>query len=291
MLPLPARMTLEPESNWNGLSPVRLRAVVKGASSTVWVSPPGGPRTNQTYAWWLETLLESAGLPAEVRNAGGEAQRVKTALCDWERDVQQWSPDVVILNYAQYECMQGMVPRWLERHATGWHHHSGPVRERYREQILRPAWRKVTRFQGRLDRLMDPGPFRTSPARTVGELRRLVEQIRLAGSPLVLVMDTWPLANRWRQWFPGMSVRIVEMREQIVAWIDETDDPGVRLFQLSEVVARHDLDEALPDGVHFSAVLHREIAEGLAKQILPWAAEQPHLKRPGIDLSYFDRAT
>jgi hypothetical protein len=282
-------MNLDSPADWNGLSPVRLRALVKGASSTVWVAPPGGPRTHQTYAWWLETLLESAGLPSEVRNAGAEADKVTRALCDWGRGVQQWSPDVVVLNYAQYECMQGMLPRWLERHATGWHRHSGPVRERYRKRILTPAWRQLTRMQGRVDKVMDPGPFRTSPEKTVAELQRLVEQIGLSGSPLIFVMDTWPLAKRWREWFPGMNERIVRMREHIVAWTDDVTDPNVRLFPLSQVVSRHDLDQALPDGVHFSAELHREIAEELAKEILPWAAGQPHLNRPGIDLAYFDR--
>ena len=280
-------MTFELTPTSNALSPVRLRALVKGASSTVAVAPPGGGRT---YAWWLETLLESAGLPAEVRNAGTEGQRVTRALCDWDREVQQWSPDVIILNYAQYESMQGLLPRWLERNATGWHHHSGPVRERFRTEIVMPLWRRLARLSARVDKILDPGPFRTSPARTVGELHRLVEQTRMSGSPLIIVMDTWPLSQRWQKWFPGMSERVVTMRKEIVTWINELDDPEVRLFKLSEVVGRHDLDEALPDGVHFSAGLHREIAEELAKVILPWACEQPHLRRPGIDLSYVEES-
>ena len=280
-------MRIDKASSFEGLRPVRLRGLVKGASSSVWVAPPGGARTNQTFAWWLEVLLTSAGLPADIRNAGAEAQKVTKALCDWEREIQQWSPDVVVLNYAQYECMPGMVPRWLERHATGWHRHSGPVRNRYREKVLTPVWRRLTRAQRRADELKLPRPFRSSTAKTISELQRLVEQIQLAGNPLVFVMDTWPIALRWQKWFPRMNERTVELRQALEAWLGSSGGTNVRLFRLSEIVARHDLEEALPDGVHFSADLHREIATELARQVLSWAHTQPHLQHPGMDATKF----
>lgn len=283
-------MSNTPESVWDGLAPKRLRALVKGASSTVAVAPSRGARTHQTYPWWLEALLESAGLPSEVRNAGVEGQRITRALCDWEREVQQWAPDVVILNYGQYECMPGMIPQWLERHATGWHRHSGPVRDRYRQSVISPLWRKLAVYQQKLARSMLTGPFRTSPERTIAELARLVEMIQSTGSPLVIVMDTWPIAPRWQHWFPGMQERSVSLRSEMVSWIDDVDDPGIRLFKLSEIVGAHEIDDAVPDGVHFSADLHREIAENLARVVLPWASQQPHLKRPGLVGDYFGPA-
>ncbi|MFZ0667579.1 MAG: SGNH/GDSL hydrolase family protein [Acidimicrobiales bacterium] len=233
-------------------------------------------------------LLESLGLPAEVRNAGVEAQRVNRALCDWDGEVEQWSPDVVILNYGQYECMPGLLPHWLERHATGWHHHSGPVRDRYRIKVLTPIWRKLVRYQMMADQYVHSGPFRASPQRTVTELARFVEQLKTVSSPLVIVMDTWPIGPRWERWFPGMQRRVVVMRKTIERWIESAEDPEIRLFPLSEIVSRHDPEESMPDGVHFSAGLHREIAEELARAILPWAATQPHLRRPGMKLDFVD---
>jgi hypothetical protein len=282
-----SRMRNEKASSFEGLKPVRLRGLVKGASSSVWVAPPGGSRTDQTFAWWLEVLLNSAGLPAQIRNAGSEGQKITQALCDWETEIQQWSPDVVVLNYAQYECMPGMLPRWLERHATGWHRHSGPIRNRYRQKVLNPTWRRLTRLQRRADELNLPRPFRSSTGKTILELERLVEQIQLAANPLVFVMDTWPIAPRWQKWFPKMSERISELGEAMTSWAKESSDPNLRLFRLSEIVAGHDLEEALPDGVHFSAELHREIASELAREILPWAATQPHLRHPEMDVTKF----
>jgi hypothetical protein len=276
-------MTHRPGS-WEGLPPVRLRGLVKGASSTVGVAPMGGPRTNQTYAWWLEVLLESCGLPAEIHNAGIEGQPIQRALCNWDTEVQQWSPDVVVLNYGQYECMPGLLPHWLERHATGWHHHNSPIRDRYRLQFFMPAWRKVVRYQMKVDEYVNSGPFRASPKRTIIELSRLTEQIKTVGTPLVIVMDTWPLSGRWAHWFPGMPRRIEIMRNAIVDWVESTNDPNIRLFRVSEIVKRHDLEEALPDGVHFSSGLHREIAEELAREVLSWAVTQPHLQHPNIRL-------
>jgi hypothetical protein len=223
-------------------------------------------------------------MPAEVRNAGVEAQRVTRALCTWETEVEQWSPDVVILNYAQYECMPGLLPHWFERHAVGWHHHSSPLRDRYRIQVLGPVWRTLVRRQRSLDSVIKSGPFRASPHKTVMELQRLVDQIRTVSSPLIIVMDTWPIATRWQKWFPGMQERTVNMRREIVKWLEELDNPEIRLFSLSEIVSRQDLDEALPDGVHFSHETHREIAEELALVILPWAATQPHLRRPSLKI-------
>jgi hypothetical protein len=281
-------MTSE-RASWGALPPVRLRALIKGASSTVTVAPQGGPRTNQTYGWWLGVLLENAGLPSDVRNVGIAAQKVTQAMCDWEREIKQWSPDVVVLNYGEYECMPALLPRWLERHATGWHHHAGSLRNRYRTKILEPLWRRLASYQGFIDGLLDPGPFRTSPRRTVEELSRLVEMTRAVSGPLILVMDTWPLGTRWRKWFPGMDQRVVEMRKEIVSWLTTNEDPEVRLFRLSEIVGRRPVDEALPDGVHFSAALHREIAEELAKEILAWAAGQPHLQRSGMGSGCFER--
>lgn len=273
---------------WAGLPPLPIRVLVKGASSTVAVAPPGGPRTEQTYAWWLEVCLTAAGLPAQVRNGGAQGQKVGQALCAWHDEVELWSPDVVILNYGQYEGMPGLLPYWLERHATGWHHHSGIVRDRYRKHILMPVWRRLNRMQRPLDRLMSrPGPFRSSPGHLGTEMSRYVDQVRLIGSPLVLVMDTWQLGPKWRQWFPGMQARADRNGQVLAKWVADRGDPDVRLFRVSEIVDRYPPEISVPDGAHFSAQVHREIAEALAAEVLPWAAGQPHLDRPGLDAFRF----
>lgn len=270
---------------WDGLPPMPLRVLVKGASSTVVVEPPGGPRTNQAFAWWLEVMLRAGGFEATVRNAGSEGQRVTRALCNWEDEVQRWAPDVVVLNYGQYECMPGLLPVWLERHASGWHRHSGPIRERYRRRLADPVWRRLARYQRKAPpRLVALSPFRSSQKRTLSELRHLITKIRTVGTPLVIVMETWPVGSRWRHWFPTMHDSATGMRagiEDVVAGFHADD---VYRFPMWQLVGGLDLDEALPDGVHFSGDLHRKIAEGLSAVIVEWAAGQPHLRHLGASV-------
>jgi hypothetical protein len=244
----------------------------------VWVSPPGGSQIRQPYAWWLEAFLNGGGLPAEVRNRGAEAQKITKALCNWDTEVQQWSPDVVVLNYGQYDAMPGLLPRLLERHAVGWHKHPGPVRNIYYDRIVRPSWTVMAGLQRKADRALDPAPFRTPPHRIAAELETVIRKIRLVGAPLVIVMDTWPLSTRWREWFPGMDRRCTAVRESITRTVEAFASPDVRLFQLSRMVSTFDLDDALPDGVHFSAELHRAVAFELSDLIFAWAETQPHLQ-------------
>ena len=269
--------------DWGDLKPVPIRVLVKGTSSTLWVSPPGGASTRQTFPWWLGAFLNDAGLPAEVRNVAREAQKISEALCDWDVEVQRWSPDVVILNYGEYECLPGILPRWMERIATGWHWHPGPVRNRGRRRLVKPAWRHLTAMQVRLDRALDPGPYRVRPKRVLRELGRVIDQIQIVGRPLVLVTDPWSPSSRWRTWFPGMEARTTELRAVMRQWVADRANPDVRLFPLSDLVhGQDDLDVALPDGVHFSAKLHREVGEAMAGVILQWAATQPHLQWPRV---------
>jgi hypothetical protein len=271
---------------WDGLPPIPIRVLVKGASSTVVVEPPGGPRTNQAFAWWLEAMLRAGGFEATVRNAGSEGQRVTRAVCNWEAEVQQWAPDAVVLNYGQYECMPGLLPYFLERHATGWHRHSGPFRERYRRRVADPIWRKLARYQRRAPGwLVAIAPFRSSPKRTLTELRFLIDKIRTVGTPLVIVMETWPVGSRWRHWFPTMHESAVKMREEIENLVSGYGSSDVYRFPMWELVGGLDLDKALPDGVHFSGDLHRKIAEGLSAVVLEWASQQPHLRHPGATVT------
>jgi hypothetical protein len=273
------------DPSWDGLKPRPIRILVKGASSTVWVAPPGGSRRRQTFPWWLQAILDTAGMPAEVRNAGGEAQMITMALCNWDQEVQKWSPDVVILNYGMYECMPGILPRWTERLATGWHTHPGPVRRRVRRRIIPPVWKLLAEFQRRLDKALNPGPYRVKPKRILAELTRYVDQIKIVGSPLVLVMDPWTTSSRWSEWFPGMDLRAARLRALVHDWLNNRGDPDVRLFPLADLIFARDVDAALPDGVHYSATLHRDIADELAAVILEWAGKQDHLQWPAVDLT------
>jgi hypothetical protein len=70
------------------------------------------------------------------------------------------------------------------------------------------------------------------------------------------------------------------MNRTIADMVARQNNPDVRIFPVSEAVARHvpDGENPTPDGFHYSAALHREIGRELAAEILLWAEKQPHLQ-------------
>lgn len=262
--------------------PLPMRVLVKGPSTVVWLSEMGGQRTDFTFPRSLEAHLLAAGQPVQVLNTAIASERAKTTLRSWQREILAWSPDVVILLYGQYESIHLIAPWWLERHANSLRRRPGRVREAYRKRLLGPAWMSLARFQAKLDRKIDSTVFGGRPRRIVAHLERLIERSQLTGSPLVYVFEILPPAKRWQSWFPGMAERTVVMNAAIADLIDRIDKPNVRLFPMQDLVKRNftDIEEATPDGGHFSAELHRVIGEALSADILEWAATQPHLKPP-----------
>jgi hypothetical protein len=263
-------------------APIQLpiRVLVKGASTVIWLSEMGGPRSDFAFPRAIEADLLGAGRPAEVRAIGVPSERTKSTLRNWESEILGWSPDVVILMYGHYEAIHFVLPWWLERHANSERARPGLIRERYRKHLLRPAWMALAKLQARADTKFDSTLFRSRPRRVAADLERLINKIQLVGSPLVLVMEILPPGRRWWSWFPGMRERIAVMNEAIAAMVERMDKPNVRIFNVSDVVARHvpEGEEATPDGGHYTPALHRAVGEELAREILAWADTQSHLK-------------
>lgn len=263
--------------------PLPIRVLVKGASTVGVASPMGGPRTDFTFPRAIEAELLAHGRPAVVRTISVASERTKDTLRHWEREMVGYSPDVVILVYGHYETVHLFLPWWLERHANSQKVRTGKIRERYRKSFLRPTWMMLARLQARLDRTIDPTIRRSRPQRVVADLERLIGRIRYVHSPLIFLFEFQPPASRFRSWFPGMAERIRVMNLAIEDLVKRLDDPEIRYFRTSPLVAEHavgDLDVATPDGFHYSPELHRAIGRALAASIMDWADTQDHLKIP-----------
>jgi hypothetical protein len=263
---------------------VPARILVKGCSTAVWVAPPSGGRTDFVFSRWLEALLPARGLQCVVRNAGVHAEQITEAMCRWGDEIEGWSPDVVVLNYGVIESLPKILPRPLHRHVHSWHRHAGGLRHAYRAKLVDPVWRTaLRRFQRFVDGALGPAPARVSPGRMKAELVHFVRQTRQVGSPLVLVLDVWDPGPLWQHWMPGSLSRARRHRSAMAEAVEEFGEPDVRLLRASDVVHRHPADFAIPDGVHLSPTLHRELAEMLAGEILSWARGQPHLSAPRVE--------
>lgn len=258
--------------------PQPVRVLIKGASTVVWTSWMGGPRTDYGFPRALESELLAAGVPAEVRNTAVPAERIKVALKQWDRDVLPFSPDVVMLNYGQMESIHKLLPHAFERHAHSLHRRTGRSRDLYRRHVIRPVYKVAAQGQAALDRRLPPlgPPF--NPTRLANDLGHLVERIRSVQSPLVLIPDIVAPSKTYREWFPGYSDRVDAMNAALRALVARVDHPDVRMFEMREVVAAQVGDgDPSPDGAHFTPEVHFAIGRALAEVVIAWRATQPHL--------------
>lgn len=260
--------------------PLPIRILIKGASTVVAMSEQGNPREDFTFPRALEQALLQAGRPADVRTVGVASERAKSTLNHWEHEILAWSPDVVILVYGHYESIHYLLPWWLERHANSLKRRPGPVRERYRSRVLRPAWVSLASMQAKLDTRFDSTIRTNRPRRVAADLERLIARAQGVGHPLVLLPTLLRPTGKANSWFPGMGERIDVMNETVAAMVAKLDDPDVRIFDIPAVVAKTVPagENPTPDGFHYSAPLHRAIGQALGDEVLDWAATQPHLK-------------
>lgn len=255
-------------------APASLRILIKGNSLVTAMSEWNQTREHKTFPRVLEETLAERGHRVEVVNrsfAGG----VATALFeDWERDVHVWRPDVVITTYGEYECMHGILPRWLERHANNLNKRPGPVRGFYRKHLIGPAWQFLAKVQQKVDRVLRDRLFGKRAETVAGQLEEFVHRSRKVGKPLILQFELLPPGPRGNTWFPGMASRLLLMNAAFGAMVARLDDPEVRIFPVSTYAAAVDAPDGnpVPDGFHYIPVLHELIGRALADEISAWAA-------------------
>jgi lysophospholipase L1-like esterase len=84
---------------------------------------------------------------------------------------------------------------------------------------------------------------------------------------LVLVLDIPPFGPRLEHHVPGLGRRRLVFQEVMADIVGEAADADVRLVAVSEVVEELGAEIAVPDGLHFSPVGHRRIADLLTEEI------------------------
>jgi hypothetical protein len=206
-----------------------------------------------------------------------QANRTRHGLATWEREVDPWDPDVVVLHYGQADMVHLFLPRWLERHANSLRRRPGRVRDTYRKVVLRPIWLALARVQTRLDARFDAGKLSRRQRLVTAELAQMVELSRTAPSPLVLVPTLLRPGPPWQKWFPGATARMETLNRTFAEVVREAADPDVRTFPLAAVV--EDLIpegyEPTPDGGHFTPPIHHAIGAAMAREILAWVDSRP----------------
>lgn len=259
--------------------PLPLRVLVKGASTVIAIGDRDSQREDFTFPRALERGVLQAGRPVEVRVSGVASERAKTPLSVWEREILAWSPDVVVLVYGHYECVHLFLPWRLERHANSLRRRRSPLRDLYRDRVLRKVWVSLAALQSRLDARLEP-TLRKRHRQVVRDVEQLIRRTFEAGHPLVLLPVLPAPTGKALSWFPGMARRIEVMNAALADLVERLDDPNVRIVDVPPLAAAvtADPDRQTPDGFHYSADVHRAIGEAMTVEVLDWAATQPHLK-------------
>lgn len=262
--------------------PLPIRVLVKGASTVNWISFMGGPRGDFAYPRATEAALLAWGRPAEVRDTSRAAEHPKTALRAYQREIVNWSPDVVVLHYGHMEGIHLFLPRALQGHAQSLQDRPGLLRDAYRKRLLRPGWKALARLQQRVMRHLPASTFlfRQRARRAALDLERLTRRIQDVGSPLVLFMELTPPGETYADWFPGLGERLEEMNDAMRGVVRRIDRPNVRFFATSDALAElvSSGEPVNSDGAHFTPAAHRAVAAALAGEIAKWVDEEGHLR-------------
>lgn len=263
--------------------PLRLpvRVLVKGASTTVYTSWMGGPRSDFAWPRVIEAELLAARQPAEVRCVAVPAELTKAAYRTWPSEVLAWSPDVVILEYGRMECIHLFLPRALERFAHSLAKRPHPGRQALRQHLVRPMWKALAHAQKAADQSL-PLESRLSMWRVrrgIRDIEGIIGRIRSVASPLVLILEAAPFGSIYDGWYPKANPRVEIMNGLMQDLVRKLDEPDVRFVPLNHLWA--DLvaegKDVCPDGGHFSPELHRAVGEELGRIVLEWTEKQPHL--------------
>ncbi len=255
-------------------APASLRILIKGNSLVTAMSEWNQTREHWTFPRVLEETLADRGHRVEVVNrsrAGGIASQF---FENWETDVHVWRPDVIISTMGEYECMHGILPRWLERHAHNLNKRPGPVRNLYRKYVIGKFWQACAKVQQRIDRVLRDRLFARKAERVGGQLEEFVRRSSKVGKPLVLQFELLPPGPRGDGWFPGMASRLLLMNASFQSVVTRLGDDDVRIFPTSRYADAVDAPDGnpVPDGFHYIPALHELIGRALADEIEAWAA-------------------
>jgi hypothetical protein len=267
-----------------------LRVLVRGASLGHDVSEFPQQREQFVFPRVIEETLLAHGRAVDVWNPAVASEMVSMGMRHWEPHVKAWEPDVIVLTWGYYECVHLILPRWLERHANSLKARPGPLRDLYREKVLRPVWKVLAELQKAVDTRVKGRFFRRRAKRIAYDMRHFIDKSRKVGRPLIVLLEFLEPNKRAQDWFPGMAERSAMVNAEFRALVDSYDDHVVLLPVPEIAMTRSDLDkEPAADGFHYNAEMHQLVGEAIVDVIEGWVEQYPRLRGrgetglPGLD--------
>ena len=249
----------------------RLWRVLVIGNSMATIVPGRTSRLDGPYPEQLELLLRTEGINAEVRNAAREYELIDRGVHRYQEEERAWSPDVLVVNYGMLEAQAPAIPRGVHNHFMTWKQGLRGPAALYRQRVAPRLWPRLRQYQRWAMARMGMRFWRMSPARFRAELARVIALARY-DHRLVLVVDVNPPGGRVLANMPGLDRRrdlFQDVLTNVVGNAAAADD-GVRLIPASTICDEIGVDDAIPDGYHWSLRAQRRVAEMLAAEIVPW---------------------
>jgi hypothetical protein len=223
-------------------------------------------------------MLRDGWLP-RVRVSSPLASSSLHILRDADEDLFAWDPDVIVLHTGVMEMLHQLIPRPIARHVFVRTSRPGRWRQIYRRRLLWPAYSLASRAQARLEPMLPATLFRRRRAAVVAHANQFITFANRNGYPLIIIMGHVPPAGEVLEKFPLLPERATLMNEALRAMVAERSDSDIIWFDTAAFLTEQGWspEEALVDGIHFTAEVHEAVGRRLAEVVTGWARKQPHL--------------
>jgi hypothetical protein len=238
-----------------------MRVCILGNSVGFKIRPPRRGAQQRTYA----EVLRDYGHEVHNASMGGALLSEQFALLD--DDVITRAPDVVILHHGVIEVFYRRTFRAPNNAA---------ILNQYRNRVLRQgytdpgpvgrlahfalrAFNAVTRATARALGLRWQWQRPTAFLRVV---RATIELILKETPARVLIVGVTPPSKSAETDLPGLTQAIARLNQALKSLANDFG-PRARFVDVVTLVAGHEYEDLVPDGIHFSALGHRLLAESL----------------------------
>ncbi|ASO20688.1 lysophospholipase L1-like esterase [Actinoalloteichus hoggarensis] len=247
-----------------------LSVVVIGNSAVYQQAPARRRREEGVYAEEMRTLLRARGIDAALHMEGGWFDLITTPSRRYEPLIRNHFPDVVIIHYGAAEAGPYLMPFGLLRHLTRRSSPIGRAGELYRRVVVANAWRVARWYRQAMSAVVGDRTWQMRPTIFAAHLTNVVTQIRRDRRPLVLVVDITPAGDALEHFLPGIKKRHETYRTTIAEAVRRLDDSDVRVVPIVDLLAPLGWEDAVPDGLHYSAKSHAILGQWLADTVVEW---------------------
>lgn len=250
-----------------------MKICILGNSVGFRIRPPRNTIREMTYS----EILESHG--HQVRNVSKSAIMLNEAFAYLEEDVITFFPDIVILHYGIVEVSYRRTFRWTNNKTIVNYYTN---RFFARAFTFRTASNTIVHFFFRalnsvirsLATLLGLQWQWLSTPRFLMVLQAVLELISKDTKAVIIVIGVTPCSERMENILKGSRKNIAQVNADMRA-ICDLFPSRVKYLDPGSFVRERNIDDLVPDGIHFSAEGHRQVAEKLLHLIENVSSGQP----------------